>query len=376
MRVGYWLLAIGFWGTACATAGPPGSGAPSSGAARPALAAADSLRAEVVAPGVTYTYAWRAEGPWAIHALEVDPDRCTLRAAKAGPPLDERATTSALAREAVAGINADFFYIPRGATVGAHVTGGVIVTGPAARPVFAVREGDPWIGRLTLNGSAATPRGALPIRQINKPGALALYTPWIGHAVPADTLGWRAGVVVRLLQGGAYDGRGVVVTIDSVGGPLPLGRDRVALAAADTAVRRTLLTVAAGDTVAWRVAATPAVDEAVGGYVMLVEGGAIAAEAGGTSPFFTNRHPRTAVGITPSGTVLLVAVDGRQPPHSDGMTLLELAALMGELGAETALNLDGGGSTALVTQGRVRNRPSDKEGERPVGNALVVERCR
>jgi exopolysaccharide biosynthesis protein len=57
------------------------------------------------------------------------------------------------------------------------------------------------------------------------------------------------------------------------------------------------------------------------------------------------------------------------------MTLDELAALMLRLGAREALNLDGGGSSALVVRGMVRNRPSDATGERAVGNALALERC-
>jgi exopolysaccharide biosynthesis protein len=95
------------------------------------------------------------------------------------------------------------------------------------------------------------------------------------------------------------------------------------------------------------------------------------------------RHPRTAVGIAAGGRrVLLVAVDGRQRPWSDGMTLRELADLFLALGAPTAINLDGGGSTTLVVREpsgalRIANRPSDREGERPVGNALaVVGGCR
>ena len=90
------------------------------------------------------------------------------------------------------------------------------------------------------------------------------------------------------------------------------------------------------------------------------------------------RHPRTAAGVTRDGrTLLLVVVDGRQPGWSAGATLVELADLMRGLGAWTALNLDGGGSSALwwrapgEAEGRIRNRPSDGH-VRPVANALGV----
>jgi exopolysaccharide biosynthesis protein len=76
------------------------------------------------------------------------------------------------------------------------------------------------------------------------------------------------------------------------------------------------------------------------------------------------RHPRTAVGVSRNGlTLWVVVVDGRQPDYSVGMTLPELGALMVELGADDALNLDGGGSSSFVFQlpgsEPVVNRPSD-----------------
>lgn len=82
------------------------------------------------------------------------------------------------------------------------------------------------------------------------------------------------------------------------------------------------------------------------------------------------RHPRTAVGVTAKGEMLLVTVDGRQS-HSVGMTMWELAELMIDLGARHALSLDGGGSTTMTVLGKVRNRFSDPA-ERPVASSLVV----
>jgi exopolysaccharide biosynthesis protein len=54
------------------------------------------------------------------------------------------------------------------------------------------------------------------------------------------------------------------------------------------------------------------------------------------------------------------------------MTLPELAQLLEALGVDEALNLDGGGSSTLVVDGRPANRPSDPEGERAVVNALAL----
>lgn len=96
--------------------------------------------------------------------------------------------------------------------------------------------------------------------------------------------------------------------------------------------------------------------------------------------FVNKRHNRTAVGIRPDGTVLLLVVDGRTK-QSEGMTLDELAATLHWLGCRDALNLDGGGSTTLYLReyphGGIVNHPSDNgrfdhEGERGVSNILYV----
>ncbi len=119
----------------------------------------------------------------------------------------------------------------------------------------------------------------------------------------------------------------------------------------------------------------------VSGNALVLERGQVA-----TSPKGTVRHPRSAVGLSEDGqTLLLVVVDGRQEGHSRGATLTELGELMKAFGAADALNLDGGGSTALVVKDRatgvftVANRPSglatDLPGlpvERPVVDVLGV----
>ncbi|HCA59894.1 MAG: phosphodiester glycosidase family protein [Acidobacteria bacterium] len=88
--------------------------------------------------------------------------------------------------------------------------------------------------------------------------------------------------------------------------------------------------------------------------------------------FVFNRHPRTAVAKLKDGKFLMVTVDGRQPGVSVGMTLQELAEYLLSLGAVDAMNLDGGGSTTMVLDGKVVNKPSDPTGERKIGDAIVV----
>ena len=124
------------------------------------------------------------------------------------------------------------------------------------------------------------------------------------------------------------------------------------------------------------------VAEALGAGPVLALGGRPALGTDAEVFFGTSipeRHPRSAVGTEPGGAVWLVVVDGRQPT-SRGVTLPELAALVLGLGASDVLNLDGGGSSALVVRppggAAVRlNLPTGYDVEREVATALAA-RCR
>ncbi len=92
------------------------------------------------------------------------------------------------------------------------------------------------------------------------------------------------------------------------------------------------------------------------------------------SDITAGRHPRAALGVD-DHRLLAVATEGRSPDEA-GLTLAELAALMAGLGARSAINLDGGGSTSLVVAGRLVNRPREAEGHdvpggRPLATALA-----
>jgi exopolysaccharide biosynthesis protein len=87
--------------------------------------------------------------------------------------------------------------------------------------------------------------------------------------------------------------------------------------------------------------------------------------------FVETRHPRTAVAKLKDGKFLMITVDGRSE-QSAGIGLEYLAKLLLELGATDAMNLDGGGSTTMFLDGKIVNKPSDKEGERRVSDAILV----
>lgn len=114
--------------------------------------------------------------------------------------------------------------------------------------------------------------------------------------------------------------------------------------------------------------------EALGGYQILVDRGKVMPQP--RNSFSLTRHPRTAAALLNAHTIVFVIVDGRQPAYSNGMPLDELAQLLTWLGAREAINLDGGGSSTLVSGSdpsdwTVRNHPSDGS-PRAVANGWIV----
>ena len=82
------------------------------------------------------------------------------------------------------------------------------------------------------------------------------------------------------------------------------------------------------------------------------------------------RNPRTAIGYTKDNHLIMLTVDGREDA-SIGLTLMELASLMKELGCVNAMNLDGGGSTVMYVDGKVVNKPA-VQGGIPLSHTLNV----
>lgn len=112
--------------------------------------------------------------------------------------------------------------------------------------------------------------------------------------------------------------------------------------------------------------------QAVGGSPMLLRDGEVRISDQEEMIDVNNlqRRPRTAIGFTGSGWVILLAVEGDNAPGAPGLSLPELARLMQSLGGVGAINLDGGGSTSVSVAGRPLLQPSDGS-ERPVISALL-----
>lgn len=118
----------------------------------------------------------------------------------------------------------------------------------------------------------------------------------------------------------------------------------------------------------------------VGGTPLLIKNGALIEDYSPEQTlksFIANRHPRTAVGVKANGEWVFVVVDGKFLGFLGGMSIKKLAQFMLNLGCVHALNLDGGGSSTMVLEGRVVNRPSGKLRERgkrveAVSDAILI----
>ena len=87
-----------------------------------------------------------------------------------------------------------------------------------------------------------------------------------------------------------------------------------------------------------------------------------------------DKHPRTAMGYTNDGKLILLVIEGRFPGKAEGATLTQEAQMLKDIGCKEALNLDGGGSSTMLINGKPTITPSDKEGQRPVPAVFIIQK--
>ncbi|HEY4062179.1 MAG TPA: phosphodiester glycosidase family protein [Puia sp.] len=118
-------------------------------------------------------------------------------------------------------------------------------------------------------------------------------------------------------------------------------------------------------------------ETAVGGGPVLVYNGAIRVTSVEEGLFVGSENalnPRSAIGYTRDGRIIILAVQGRTPGKAAGVTLGQEAKILLDLGCYEAINLDGGGSSCLLVNGKETIHPSDKEGERPVPAVFLIKK--
>lgn len=115
---------------------------------------------------------------------------------------------------------------------------------------------------------------------------------------------------------------------------------------------------------------------AVGGGPVLLQNGEIKITNNEEHKFggkaINDKHPRTAMGYTKDNKLIILVVQGRFPNIAEGATLPQEAQILKDLGCIEALNLDGGGSSCLLVNGKETIKPSDKEGQRPIPAVFII----
>lgn len=122
------------------------------------------------------------------------------------------------------------------------------------------------------------------------------------------------------------------------------------------------------------------VEWAVGGGPVLVQNGVEAISNNFELKFRGNKgleekHPRTLIGYTAKNELIIMAIQGRFPKIAEGATLRQCATLMKNLGCIEAMNLDGGGSSCMLINGKETIKPSDGQGiQRPVPAVFIIKK--
>jgi hypothetical protein len=297
-------------------------------------------------------------------------------------------SAQAKAKDAVAGVNGDFFDIGNSnAALGFEIAGGALRksgTRNGGRSIGVTKDGIGRLAQLALSAKATFGGADHAITGLNQvgiaAGGIGAYTAEWGASPRAQQTGGSSNVTEVLVRGGR-----VTSVSPTVGtGALPEGTTALIGREAGADLLRTLGT---GDEVAISYGVTPeaAADFrfALGTDAQLVRDGVAVPDAEANAGASGNAiAPRTAIGFKDGGrTMILLTVDGPGGTGRGGSTLPQVARMLEELGAETAVNLDGGGSTTMVGRGlglseaTVRNAPSDGvERADPNGVGVMVRK--
>ena len=353
---------------------------------------------EAIAPGIQYfTSTDRSlvddNGPIAMYLLKLDARRVRLTDTMATGGVLGMDTVDAIANrhDAIAAINGSFFNRTNGEPAGAlKINGELISDYSLIRGVLLIVS--PAVGKTTLEFEQLSVHMALsftigartyrlPIDGVDttrERGKLMLFTPMYGATTDTVATGteWILdGQPLHVVSVGRQRGhspiprRGAVLSYGGVDLP-----PAMAALGTDIPVRlETVWTTLNGMTKAHLDQAPSLLN---GAGLLRLHGKTMTnwerGEKLNPDAFINMRHPRTVIGVDDDGAIWMAAIDGRQPEHSIGMTLPDLARLAERLKLRDALNLDGGGSTTMVVKGNIVNKPSDPMGPRQVSDAVLV----
>jgi hypothetical protein len=344
----------------------------------------------MLTPGVTYErQLWfTPHGPDVVHIMTAPRPGglYALRPYLSNGAVLGRETVTSMQRRAsvsatVGGINADLFTWNEGLPSGMYMESGVLTTPPHSKrsTVGITDDGRLVVERVEMLGTWQGSSQRRPLNGLNQrpgPQGVSLFTPAWGSATPAAQ-GTVEITLGSLPPAAPFTDMTGMVTAAKPGGGTPIPPGGGVLVGRGASAGRLASEASVGQEVTARLVLRPqwsSVVDAVGGGPIIVRNGqpVFRALEQFTSTQLSVRNPRTAVGQRADGRILLVAVDGRRPGYSAGMTNFELAQTMVRLGAVTASAMDAGGSTTMAFNGKLLNRPSDPGGERAVADGLFV----
>ncbi|WP_336210921.1 phosphodiester glycosidase family protein [Nonomuraea sp. LPB2021202275-12-8] len=374
------------------------------------------IRAAGFAGGTRYTAQDGADAtaPQKVHLLRVDfrEFRGTV-GSDFGPTLSgtEKLTDLAAAANAVAGVNAQWFY--SGAPAGLYVKDGKLIgTATQGRGGIRITRGgravdvDAYTAHVTVRAG----REKVELDGVNRVPGEVFNCGGVGGDAPTekpqhDLKCTDGSELVRFTPewGTPPTGAGAEAVLDARGKVIALNTTRGASVPAGGSTIQAI-----GDSAAWlqehakvgqKLTITERVEDSRGRKIALtrdttilqvgptlVRDGRVSVNAAadglireGTDQTFTynwavRSNPRSMIGMDDKGRLMLAVVDGRQAGYSEGLGIAQTAELMKRLGAREAMNLDGGGSSVMVTPNGIVNRPSDATGQRSLGNVLLVRR--
>lgn len=338
------------------------------------------------------------------HYITYEPNRDVTPMVTYGSVLTERHTVTSMAKEledqgyrVVAGINGDFYNVGTGLPIGLVVTDGVLRSSDGGYYAIGFQSnGEAVLGKPGIRVTAdlgyavydeygTATEVVRTIAAVNKArvstGGIYLYTYDFNAKHTTGTTEPGVDVVCTVQEGALEIGGTLEVTVEQVlegVSATSVGEDQIVLSVnqqSDAYYLDALRSIPVGSTMTLEITAADGewadVEYAIGALYALVENGTV------VSGLPTGSSPRTAVGQRRDGTLIFYTIDGRRSGHSIGATLDQVAQRLIELGCETALCLDGGGSTTLAVtspdslEAEVVNRPSEG-GERAVTNQLFL----
>jgi len=355
------------------------------------LAAPAAAQSRMLWPGVTFDTGvqFTSNGPVAINILTGPRPggTTTLAPALSNETLTGTETLTAIQRRTAAtattaGVNGDFFTFASGVPSGVLMREGQLASPPSDERASAgvLTDGTLDIRRVSFVGTWQGTGARRTLARFNKlltGNGIALYTQAWGPATPA-VAGATAAILFPFPA--ATPNTDLVAPVTEIragAAPVPIPPGGAVLVAKGAAAVAALAAEApVGQLVTSRLVFKPdwpGVVAAIGGGPQIVRDGGAIFRAGElfTTSQLGPRAPRSAIGQLADGRIILVAVDGRQPGYSVGMTNFELAQTLVRLGAVTGMGLDSGGSTTMAFDGALLNRPSGPE--RSISTALQFE---